>query len=77
MAEAKAKGQKPVTQKAPPSREPTKLVTEAPGSKAGPADAKATAVKAVKAAEARFKETGKREDLQRLESAKQHLKRVS
>jgi hypothetical protein len=75
QAEA-AKGKKPATVKAPPSREPTKLVTEAPSSKAGPANAKATAQKAVKEAEAQFKKTGKREDLQRWEAAKQQLKRA-
>jgi len=76
VAEAKAKGQAPASRKAPPSREPTKVVTEAPGGKAGPADAKTTAQQAVKKAEEQFKKTGKKEDLQKWESAKQRLKRA-
>lgn len=75
QAEA-AKSGKPATAKAPPSREPTKVVTDTPGSKAAPADAKTSAQKSVKEAEAQFKKSGRKEDLQKWESAKQKLKRI-
>jgi len=75
QAEA-AQPKKPATSKAPPSREPTQVVTETPGTKSGAVDGKSAAQKAVKEAEAQFKKTGRKEDLQKVESAKQKLRRL-
>jgi len=72
LAKAKAPGPK----KAPASNEPTKVNTAAPSGKAGPADEVAKAKQAVVNAEKAFKTSGKKEDLQRLESAKAALKRL-
>lgn len=72
LAKAKAPGPK----KAPASNEPTKVNTATPSGKAGPADEVAKAKQAVANAEKAFKTSGKKEDLQRLESAKAALKRL-
>lgn len=76
VAELKAKGQKPVTRKAPAPTEPTKVATETPSGKAGPADEVSKAKKAVKDAEDQFKKSGKAADMTKLESAKRALARL-
>lgn len=73
---AAAAPKKPATTPKPPSREPTAVNTDSPGSKAGPATAKTKAQQAVEQAEAQFKKTGKKEDLQKVESAKRALRRL-
>lgn len=73
---AAAAPKKPATQKAPPSREPTQVNTDTPGSKAAPATDKSKAQQAVKEAEAQFKKTGKMADMQKVESAKRALARI-
>lgn len=72
-ARAKTKGAA-TTRKAPPSREPTKVVTDAPG---GGANREASVDKEVKAAEAQFKKTGKTSDLAKLNAAKARAHRAS
>ena len=71
-----AKAKAPGPRKAPPAKDPTAVNTAPPTAKAGPGDEVTKAKRAVEAAEKQFKQTGKREDLQRLESAKTALKRV-
>jgi hypothetical protein len=73
---AAAAPKKPATQKAPPSREPTQVNTDTPGSKAGPATDKSKAQQAVKDAQEQFKKTGKMADMQKVESAKRALARI-